>query len=68
MVEGEEVMIIVEVKNEILGNSIFWAGDENNISEIRNIIAKNLAVLVSKDGKSRSSGMWFVRAEGESKK
>jgi len=50
------------------GNSIFWAGDENNISEIRNIIAKNLAVLVSKDGKSRSSGMWFVRAEGESKK
>ena len=57
-------MIIVEVKNEILGNSIFWAGDENNISEIRNIIAKNLAVLVSKDGKSRSSGMWFVRAEG----
>jgi len=58
-------MIIVEVKNEILGNSIFWAGDENNISEIRNIIAKNLAVLVSKDGKSRSSGMWFVRAVGD---
>jgi hypothetical protein len=52
----------VEVKNEILGDSIFWEGDEAQISKIRNICARRLAELVSKDGRSRNAGMWFVSA------
>ena len=56
-------MIIVEVKNEILGDHEFWRGDEDKISEIKNLVAKNLAKRVSIDGQPRSSGMWFVRKE-----
>lgn len=56
-------MIIVEVKNEILGDREFWRGDEDKISEIKNLVAKNLAKRVSIDGQPRSSGMWFVRKE-----
>lgn len=55
--------IIVEVKNEILGNSEFWRGDESRISEIRNIPARELAKLVAADGHPRVSGMWHVRQE-----
>lgn len=33
-------MIIVEVKNVILGDSEFWRGPEEKISEIRNIPAR----------------------------
>jgi len=56
-------MIIVEVKNAILGDSVFWHGREENISEIRNIPARMVAEKVVKDGKSRVSGMWHVRQE-----
>jgi hypothetical protein len=59
----EEEMIIVDVRNEILGNSEFWRGNEEDISKIRNIVAQSLAVRVAKDGQPRSSGMWFVRKE-----
>ncbi len=52
--------IKVEVKNEILGDSIFWEGSDKNINQIRNIPARMLAEMVIKDGKSRNSGMWFV--------
>lgn len=55
--------IIVDVKNEILGNSEFWRGDESRISEIRNIPARELARLVVADGQPRGSGMWHVRQE-----
>lgn len=55
--------IIVDVKNEILGNSEFWRGDESRISEIRNIPARELARLVVADGQPRVSGMWHVRQE-----
>lgn len=57
-------MIIVEIKSEILGNREFWRGSEENIEEIRNIPARTLAERVSKDGVSRSAGMWKVRKEG----
>lgn len=50
----------VEVKNEILGNSIFWEGDSTNIEQIRNIPAKQTAKQVAKDGKNRICGMWYV--------
>jgi len=54
--------IIVEVKNEILGDSIFWRGHSEHISEIRNIPARETAKLVAKDGKSRVCGMWHISA------
>jgi len=54
--------IRVEVKNEILGDHIFWEGDSSKISEIRNIPARVLAECVVKDGKERCSGMWVVSA------
>ena len=56
-------MIIVEVKNAILGDSEFWRGPEEKISEIRNIPARIAAEKVIKDGQPRVSGMWHVRQE-----
>ena len=55
--------IIVEVKNEILGDSEFWRGDESRIAEIRNIPARMTAEQVVADGKPRVFGMWHVRQE-----
>jgi len=52
--------IRVEIKNEILGDSLFWEGDESKIEEIRNLPAKMTARKVAKDGKTRISGMWVV--------
>ncbi len=52
--------LCVEVKNDILGNSVFWEGDSSNISNIMNIVARKLAEYVVKDGITRSNGMWLV--------
>ena len=52
--------IKVEVKNEILGNSVFWEGAASDISKIRNIPARILAERVAVDGKTRKDGMWVV--------
>ena len=52
--------IRVEVRNEILGNSVFWQGPAERIEEIRNLVAKQQARLVAKDGQARASGMWVV--------
>jgi len=52
--------IRVEVKNDILGNRIFWEGDSSKIQEIRNIPAKLTAEKVIKDGVDRTCGMWVV--------
>lgn len=52
--------IKVEVRNAILGNSVFWEGDAQNISQIRNIPARMCAQLVAQDGKPRHTGMWYV--------
>lgn len=52
--------IRVEVKNEILGNTLFWEGDETQIEEINNLPAKMTARKVVKDGKTRVFGMWVV--------
>lgn len=56
-------MIVVEVKNEILGDSEFWRGPEDKIAEIRNVPARLTAQQVVKDGKPRVCGMWHVRQE-----
>jgi len=52
--------ILVEIKNKLLGDSVFWEGEDVHISEIRNIVVKELAIEVSKDGKTRRNGMWVV--------
>jgi len=54
------MIIRVEVKNEILGDSVFWEGDSRDVLEIRNIVARTLAELVAMDGMPRNEGMWFV--------
>ena len=54
-------MIIVEVKNTILGDSEFWRGPESRIEEIRNIPARETAKQVANDGKARVCGMWHVK-------
>lgn len=52
--------IRVEVKNAILGDSVFWEGPVEKIEEIRNLVALQQARLVAKDGRSRVIGMWVV--------
>lgn len=54
--------ILVEVKNEILGDSVFWRGPAEKVSEIRNIPARQTAEAVAKDGQKRVCGMWHVSA------
>jgi len=54
--------IRVEVKNDILGNSVFWEGDSSDIKQIRNTPARMLAEKVAADGKTRKDGMWVVSA------
>lgn len=56
-------MIIVEVKNKILGDCVFWRGPENCVHEIRNIPARQIAEKVVTDGKPRAIGMWHVKQE-----
>lgn len=58
-------VIVVDVKNEILGDSMFWRGPPERIGDIRNIPARETAKLVVKDGKARQHGMWHVRAEAQ---
>jgi len=55
--------IKVEVRNKILGNSIFWQGDSKDIDQIRNIPARYLAKEVLKKGGIAKSGMWYVTEE-----
>jgi len=55
-------MIRVEVKNEILGDSVFWEGPAEKIEEIRNYPARDIARKVAQDGKPRKDGMWVVSA------
>lgn len=52
--------VVVEVHNDILGDSVFWRGAASQIEEIANIPARITARAVIKDGKPRKCGMWFV--------
>lgn len=52
--------IKVEMRDNILSNRIFWDGDETEIEQIKNSVAKKLAKKVIQDGKSRQFGIWFV--------
>lgn len=66
-VEDIEMEILVEVKNEILGDSVFWRGPSERISEIRNIPARETARAVARDGQKRICWMWHVSAVGASR-
>ena len=57
--------IVVEVKNQVLGDSVFWRGPADQVAEIRNIPARKTAEAVAKDGKPRVCGMWHVSAVNE---
>lgn len=52
--------IRVEVKNEILGDGLFWEGAVENIQQIPNHPARETAKLVAQDGRPRVCGMWHV--------
>lgn len=57
--------IVITCKSEILredGSTPFWEGPADRIGEIRSLVARDLAVDVVKDGKTRKSGMWTVEA------
>lgn len=54
--------IRVEVKNEVLGDCVFWEGLTADIGSIRNIPARKTAALVAEDGRNRVCGMWHVFA------
>jgi hypothetical protein len=54
--------IRVEVKNEILGKSVFWEGLASDVTQIRNVPARETAKLVARDGTNRVCGMWHVFA------
>jgi hypothetical protein len=56
------VNLKVEVKNAILGDSVFWEGPSEKLEDIRNIPARDLARQVAVDGQTRKSGMWVVSA------
>lgn len=55
--------VIVDVRNDILGNSEFWRGPEDRIEEIRNIPARMCALRVVASGQPSHTGMWYVRIE-----
>jgi hypothetical protein len=54
--------IKIEVKNEILGDSVFWTGDIKDIHELEkmNIVAHQLALHIRMHKKPISSGMWHA--------
>lgn len=56
-------MIIVEYKSDVVGTGVLWRGAESDISMIRNVVARDLAKQVVKDGKARTDGMWTVRKD-----
>ena len=56
-------MIIVDVKNQMLGDSEFWRGSEADISKIANAAARIAAAEVLKTGLPVVFGMWHVRQE-----
>lgn len=50
----------LEVKNELLGDSIIWEGYENETSFIRSLPGRVVAEAVFNSGKPKSWGMWYA--------
>lgn len=56
------MIIRVEVRSAILGDSVFWEGPATDIAAIRNVPARMTAARVVEDGVARTCGMWVVTA------
>lgn len=54
------MIIRVEVRNDFLGNDVFWEGDAAETHKIRNLVARRLAEAVAFDGTAQSYGMWHA--------
>lgn len=54
--------ILVEVRNEFLGDHVFGEYPVADIETIPNVVARDLARLVATDGLERKAGMWLVSA------
>lgn len=53
--------IKVEVKNDILGDSVFWEGNHDEIAQIRNKPARQAAERVASGlCEMETVGMWVV--------
>lgn len=48
----------IEVKNEFLGDSVFWEGAKHEINNIKNIHARQVAEHVFNTGEKKIVGMW----------
>lgn len=49
----------LEVKSEILGNSIFWEGSIDETAGIRTLPGRRVAEAVFRSGRPQSWGMWY---------
>ena len=58
--------IKVEVKNKLLGDSVFWEGDSKDIIQIKNKVARRLAEVTTARGGKHKFGMWLVSEVKES--
>ena len=52
--------IRIECKNEIVGDGVFWEGQEEHISEIRNIAARQAAKAAVRLSEPVQIGMWLA--------
>jgi len=59
--------IQIEVKNEVLGDSIFWAGDSKDIEDIPNLPARIAAKSLLRTGQTYKFGMWVASEIKEEK-
>jgi len=49
----------LEVKSDVLGDSVFWEGEQSEIGLIRNIVGRWVADAVFRTGKPQCYGMWY---------
>ena len=48
----------LEVRNALLGDSVFWEGVASDIGKIRNIPGRDVAAAVFRTGRPQKNGMW----------
>jgi hypothetical protein len=48
----------LEVRSDVLGNSVFWEGTRDETNEIRSIAGRCVADAVFRTGEQQTWGMW----------
>lgn len=48
----------LEVRNALLGDSVFWEGSAEEVHAIRSLPGRSVADAVFRTGKPQSLGMW----------